>query len=84
MRDITESVRVSEGGRIVVPAAIRHALNIEVGDQVTISLVDDEIRVLTKMQGIGQARALAARFLRDRPSMVDELIAERRSESARE
>jgi hypothetical protein len=44
---------------------------------------DGELRLRTRVEGIRRAKALVA-DLKDGPSPVDELIAERRAEAARE
>ena len=38
--------KIAEGGRIVIPAEYRQALNLRVGDEVILRLEDDTLRVL--------------------------------------
>jgi AbrB family looped-hinge helix DNA binding protein len=76
--------RVSEGGRIVIPASFRKALGIHVGDEVTLSLEDGELRVSTRVQQMRRAREMFRPFIEGTPSMADELIAERKVEGERE
>jgi AbrB family looped-hinge helix DNA binding protein len=40
-------MRVNENGRIVIPANFRKALGIEPGDEVVLSIEDDELRIST-------------------------------------
>ena len=76
--------RVSEGGRIVIPAEFREALGLAVGDEVRLRLDDGEIRIFTLEHAIRRAQELVRRYVPEGVSLVDELIAERRAEAARE
>ena len=76
--------RVTEGGRIVLPARLRKALGLEVGDEVLLSLQDGEVRIQTLDQAIRRAQELYRRHIPEDRSLADELIAERRRESERE
>ena len=69
---------------MVIPAAFRKALCMEPGTHVLIRLIDGELRIYTAMEGIRRAQAIAAEYAIPGRSMVDELIAERRAEAARE
>lgn len=80
----TEGTRVDGQGRVVIPAVIRHAMGMEPGDAVTIRVVDGEIRITTRRAALERARAVVMAATRGRRSLVDELIAERRAEAARE
>ena len=71
-------VRVSQNGRIVVPASFRRALGIKVGDEVLLRMRDDELRITTQQRRIQRAQQRARRYLKPGTSLVDELLAERR------
>ncbi|MBI5949371.1 MAG: AbrB/MazE/SpoVT family DNA-binding domain-containing protein [Chloroflexi bacterium] len=75
---------VGEGGRVVIPAAFRKALCMEPGTSLLIFLEEGELRIITAMEGIRRAQAIAAEYAIPGRSMVDELITERRAEAARE
>lgn len=77
-------VRVSEGGRIVIPAEYRRQLGLEVGDEVILQLDGNELRLFSRRQGIRRAQELVRRAIPPGRSLVDELIAERRREADRE
>ena len=70
-------------GRVTIPAALRREAGIEVGDTVIVHVEDGRVVVETRTQ-------LAERTRRDvtrpgvRASVVDELLAERRAEAARD
>ena len=74
--------RVSENGRVVIPAAFRKALGIEIGDEVVLRIHDDELRITTRQQRIQRARQRARKYLPKGVSLSKELLAERR-EAAR-
>jgi AbrB family looped-hinge helix DNA binding protein len=76
--------RIGEGGRIVIPAEYRKALGMEVGDVVFIRLEDNEVRIRTPYEAIRRAQEWVRSFIPEGRSLVDELIAERRAEAARE
>ena len=76
--------RVTEGGRIVIPAEFRRELGVEVGDEVRLMMQDGELRVFTLDQAIRRAQELVRRHVPEGTSLVDELIAERRAEAERD
>lgn len=76
--------RLAEGGRVVIPAEFRRALGLRVGDEVIVRLVDGEVHIFTLQQAIRRAQEIVRRHVPEGRSLVDELIAERRAESARE
>ena len=76
--------KMGEGGRVVIPAEIRHLLGLKPGNQVLLRVEDGELHVLTARQAIGRAQELARPFVRPGVSVVDELIVERRAENARD
>jgi len=71
-------VRVSQNGRVVIPASFRRTLGIKVGDEVLLQIRDDELRITTQQRRIQRAQGRARRYLRPGASLVDELLAERR------
>jgi AbrB family looped-hinge helix DNA binding protein len=77
-------VRVSQNGRVVIPASFRRALGIEVGDEVLLRMADDELRITTQQRRIQRAQRRARRYLRRGTSLVNELLAERREAAKRE
>ena len=74
-------------GRVVIPAEIRNELGIEPGKSIAFVVESDgTLRLMTVRQGIKRAQAIAARYIKKKPgqSLVDEFIADRRAEAARE
>jgi len=72
--------KITEGGRIVIPAEYRKALGLDIGDEVILRLEDGEVRVFTPSQAIKYAQELLRPYLPQGRSLSDELIAERRLE----
>ena len=85
-RDDTPSVKVRLGpdGRVVVPAAIRDTLGLKEGDVLFARLEGGEIKLLTPKAAMMRAQAIVRQFIPADVSLVDELIADRRREAARE
>ena len=83
MTDETRT-RISQNGRVVIPAAFRKALGIEAGDEVVLRMQDDELRITTQRRRIERAQQHARKYLRKGASLVDELLAERRQAARHE
>ena len=81
---LTRRVRIDRAGRVVVPAGIRKALDIHDGQDLTISLDDDFIRLQTIDAVLERVWAIAKRRRRGSASVVDEFIDERRAEAAKD
>jgi AbrB family looped-hinge helix DNA binding protein len=75
------SMKMSDGGRVVIPAEIRKALGLKEGDTVLWELVDGEARLTTQLQRMRKAQAMVRRHVPQGVSLVDELIRERRAEA---
>jgi len=77
--------RVSETGRLSVPAEFRKAVGLEHGGDVVIELVGREIRIRTIDEVVAQAQAIARRLTEGKPdASVDAFLAGRRREAERE
>lgn len=77
----TTKVRVTEGGRVVIPAEIRKILGIKVGGDVTFSVEGGDIRISTHDAALARLQQMANKHKRPGVSIVDEFIAERRKEA---
>ena len=84
MRFEPKRVRVDPAGRIVLPAAIRKALEIHNGDVLVMSVNDRTVRLHTVDAALERVRAIARRKRATDSSVVDQFIAERRTEAATE
>jgi antitoxin PrlF len=74
--------RVGEKGRVVIPASMREALDIKVGDEVDLRIEDNELRLSTIKTRVARAQQRLRRFIKPGRVLSKELIAERR-EAAR-
>ena len=79
-------MKISEGGRVVIPAAIRRSLNVSDGDTVIWEVHNSEVRLSTRKHQLEQARALVQKVIPagSAPELVDELIRDRRQEATNE
>lgn len=77
-------VRLNENGRIVIPAAFRKALGIELGDELLLRLGEDGVLLTTIKLRVAMAQRLVRKYVKPGESLVDDLIAERRAEARRE
>ncbi|AGA89179.1 looped-hinge helix DNA binding domain, AbrB family [Thioflavicoccus mobilis 8321] len=78
------AMKMSAGGRVVVPAEIRKALGIRDGDTVLWELGEGEARLTTRREQLRRAQALVRRYVPADRSLVAELEVERRAESGRD
>ena len=76
--------KVVSGGRVQLPAAMRSAAGLADGDTVVLELIDGEIHLRSQKAMLARVRARLKLFVPDGTSVVDELIADRRAEAARE
>ena len=84
MTQLTAKTKVAEGGRIVIPAAMRKALGLKVGKAVTLTLNESGLHVSTREAALHRIDELMKDKIRPERSVVDELISERRKEAANE
>jgi AbrB family looped-hinge helix DNA binding protein len=79
-----ETIRIREGGRIVIPAAVRAALGVGPGDDLIGTFEDGEFRLTTRTEKIRRLQERVRLLDKGSGSVVDEFIAERRAEAERE
>ena len=84
MSKATSSVKLSKSGRIVIPVAFRKQLGLSIGDDVFFEVEDGCLKLSTRAQGLKRAQEIVGRYIEGGTSIVDELIAERHAEAARE
>jgi AbrB family looped-hinge helix DNA binding protein len=75
---------IAEGGRLVVPAEFRRQLGMQPGTEVVIDIDDGALRIRTFADILARVQANVRRYVPEDVSLVDELIAERRAEAAKE
>ncbi|MBI1954653.1 MAG: AbrB/MazE/SpoVT family DNA-binding domain-containing protein [Proteobacteria bacterium] len=80
MNDIR--TKMGEGGRVIIPAVFRQALQLEVGDELILHIEANEIHITTPEQSLLKLQAKVKKHLEQESiSLVDELIAKRRAEA---
>ena len=76
--------RMTEGGRIVIPAPYRKALDIKPGDELIVRLDEGELRVYSSAEALKRLQDQVTSAVPEGVSLVEELLRERRKEAARE
>jgi AbrB family looped-hinge helix DNA binding protein len=77
-------LRIDSAGRVVIPAAWRNALSVGPGDTLLARLEGGRLVLTTASERLSKIRAYVRQNDRGNGSPVDELLAERRAEAARE
>ena len=77
------TVIVGQKGRVVLPAPLRQALGFDVGTELVARAEGDKLVLQTRAAALEELQSYFDAIPRD-VSLVDELIAERRREAARE
>ena len=70
--------RLDSNGRIVLPAAVRHALGLRPGDELIVDLEGREIRLVAVAEAVRRAQELVRRYVDPGESLAESLVAERR------
>ncbi|KPF80486.1 AbrB family transcriptional regulator [alpha proteobacterium AAP81b] len=78
------TAKMVDGGRIIVPAEFRRAMGVAPGDTLVLSLEGEALRVQSHRAVVREIQASVRALVPPGVSLVDELIAERRAEAARE
>jgi len=76
--------RVTDAGRVVIPAELRKEFGIEEGEEIIFSKDENGIRITTLREAMRQAQDYFASLAPPEVCMSEELLRERREEAARE
>jgi bifunctional DNA-binding transcriptional regulator/antitoxin component of YhaV-PrlF toxin-antitoxin module len=79
-----QKLKIGDGGRVVIPAEMRAAMMVKPGDVVTAEIVDGELRITSPMVALRRIQALARNYKKPGESVVDEFLADKYAEVARE
>jgi AbrB family looped-hinge helix DNA binding protein len=82
--DRRRRLKIGPGGRVVIPADFRRAMEIKEGDVVTALLEDGELRLVGIKVAVRKAQAMVRKYVPEGVSLVDELIEDRRREAEEE
>jgi AbrB family looped-hinge helix DNA binding protein len=76
--------QIGKGGRIVVPAKMRKALQMQAGDEIVMRIENGSIRVIPLRQAVKLAQRAVRRYVPAEVSLVEGLIEQRREEAGGE
>ena len=77
-------LQLGPGGRVVIPAVYREAMQVKVGDRIMASVEDGALRLITPDMAIKLAQKMVRETIPGDDSLVDALLEERRREFERE
>ena len=82
-KPMLDRVKLGEGGRLVIPAAMREALGVKPGDEMALEFVDGELRVKSYMAVIRELQEEFRTLVPAGTDVVDDFLMERRNEQKR-
>lgn len=82
--ELRTRTRLREKGRLVIPAAMREALGMEVGSVIDLRMVDGELRIATRETRLRRAQEWIRKIVPPGVSLANELSAERREAAMHE
>jgi AbrB family looped-hinge helix DNA binding protein len=80
----TATVELGAGGRLVIPAPMRAALGIEIGDRLTVRLEDNQLKIVTYQEALRQARQVLKKYVPPGVDVVDDFLRWKREQTALE
>ncbi len=78
---LARKVKLSLGGRIVVPTDMRKALSMEVGDELFMKIENQELKIFNLRHAIKEAQTLMAKYNPKKIRLSDQIIEDRRNEA---
>lgn len=78
-----DRVKLGEGGRLVIPAAMREALGVKPGDDMALEVEDGELKVKSYRSVIRELQAEFSELVPAGKGLIDEFLEERREEQQR-
>ena len=80
-----QTVKIIDGGKLVIPAHMRRAMGIAAGDTVVVELLPEgELRVRPLAAAVRRAQAVVREQVKGNRSLAEELMRERKQDAARE
>lgn len=80
-QDLRTTLRIAKGGRIVIPATVRHRLGLEVGGDLVMTVEDDRATIMNARAAHRRAQELVRRYISPGTNLSEELMAERKKEA---
>lgn len=81
---MTQNAKLSKEGRVLIPAEMRQALGLQAEEPLRLDIVDGELRIVSRREGIRRAQAILAKYKRPGEDMVEDFIREKRAEASQE
>ena len=82
--NLRTTLRVAEGGRIVIPIEVRQLLGLEVGSDLVLTVERDHATLMNAKAARRKARESVAQYIPKGTSLSRELMAERKKDAQRE
>ena len=83
-RKFRATVRLAEGGRVVIPSEVRDRLGMEVGSTLVMTVEGDHATLASAKAARVRARRRVQRYVRSGESLSRELMGDRKREAASE
>ncbi|HZZ44429.1 MAG TPA: AbrB/MazE/SpoVT family DNA-binding domain-containing protein [Tepidisphaeraceae bacterium] len=83
-QSLRTTLRVAEGGRIVIPAEVREQLEMGVGEDVVLTVEGDHVTLMNAKMARKRARERFRKYVSSDADLAKELMAERKVEARRE
>ena len=78
-----EKLKLGEGGRFVIPAAMREEMGVKPGEDLILYVEDGELRVRSWLRNLRRIQSELSALKRPGESVVDDFLKERREEQRR-
>ena len=82
-KPMLDKVKLGEGGRLVIPAAMREALGVKPGDEMALEVVDGELKVKSYMAVLRELQEEFNKLVPAGTDVVGVFLQERRDEQKR-
>jgi AbrB family looped-hinge helix DNA binding protein len=82
MRDAT--VKIGEGGRVVIPIECRKELGLDIGDELLLHVDNGKIVLFTRKQALLYVQEELAKYSTNERQLSEEVIEDRRREAKNE
>ena len=76
--------KLGQNGRMLIPAECRQAMNLAVGDDITILVENGEATFFTLDHAVKRAQTIMKKYLKKGENLSEQLIADRRKEAKHE